>query len=322
MGLFILTVAVLVAAYFAFAILFPKAIPEDIDERTRKSLEQIYSASGQSDLDSTEQEVSHSFEEESAFLKAFFGLPFIKNLYPLLIKAGLRDQLSMVVLAYVGITLLSLLLLAQLGEPLLGLLLAILLPYFLIKKFAIRKIRSRNNAFLRLFPEVLDMFVRSVKSGFPVSAAFRVVAENMEPPVSIEFQRVVNELAMGQSVQASLSRLAERIDESDIHFFVVLMKVQQETGGNLAEVVSNLSNIIRKRKQLRQKIKAMTSEGRMTAYILGSLPVFVFVLLCVVSGDYMKILWTETAGMMALGTASALILSCMFIVSKMVEVDI
>ena len=104
-----------------------------------------------------------------------------------------------------------------------------------------------------MFPDVLDMIVRSVKSGFPLNTAIKLIAENMEPPVSTEFQQVSDEVALGRPLNHSLARLAERIPEQDIKFFVVVLNVQQETGGNLAEVIGNLSGIIRKRKHLRMK---------------------------------------------------------------------
>ena len=144
----------------------------------------------------------------------------------------------------------------------------------------------------------------------------------MEAPVNGEFQQVVSEIAAGRSVNETLNRLAARINEPDINFFVVVLSVQQETGGNLAEVISNLSGIIRKRKQLRLKIKAMTSEGRATAWILGALPVVVFFILYFMRREYIRPLWEETMGQMILGTAIGLVFLCMWVVNQMIDIDI
>lgn len=166
------------------------------------------------------------------------------------------------------------------------------------------------------------MIVRSVRSGFPITTAFKMVAENMEPPVKEEFAQVVNEIAMGRTITDTLTRLGERIQEPDINFFVVVLSVQQETGGNLSEVIGNLSNIIRKRKQLRMKIKAMTSEGRATAVILGSLPFVIFFVLYFMRRDYLEPLWKERTGQMLLGGSLGMVALCMWIVNQMINIDI
>lgn len=322
MELLVLTVAILVVAYLAFAIAFPKAIPNEVDERTQKSLKQIYNDNEQLADGFNEESVSTSLDEESALVQSFYRLPLLNQLYPLILKSGLREKLSSFVVVYFALTLALILLMLQANLALLGLFAGPVGAFFLLKMYFQRKVRKRNDAFINAFPDVLDTFVRSIKSGFPVTSAFRVIAENMDPPVSTEFQRIVNELAMGQSMHSVLTRLAERIDEPDIHFFVIVMKVQQEAGGNLAEVVSNLSNVIRKRKHLRMKIRALTSEGRMTAYILGSLPILVFFALYMAAQDYVAVLWTDSAGMLALGGAISLIAGCMITVNKMVAIDI
>jgi tight adherence protein B len=173
-----------------------------------------------------------------------------------------------------------------------------------------------------MFPDVLDMCVRSLRSGFPISAAMRMVAENMDPPVSTEFKQVVEEMEAGRSVIEALTRMSRRVNEPDVNFFIVVLKVQQETGGNLSEVISNLSRIIRQRKQLRMKIIALTSEGRTTAYILSSLPVLIFSALYFIQRDYLEPLWTTYNGKIILGIVISLIVGGHMIVNKMIKIEV
>ena len=149
-----------------------------------------------------------------------------------------------------------------------------------------------------------------------------MLAENAEEPVRSEFRQVTDEIALGRSMPQALSRLASRINEPDIRFFVVVLTVQQETGGNLAEIVSNLSGIIRKRKQIRLKIRAMTSEGKATGIILGALPVFVFCMLYFMQPGYLDPFFNDPLGMKFFGSAIALIVVCYFVVKQMINVDI
>ena len=130
-----------------------------------------------------------------------------------------------------------------------------------------------------------------------------MVAENMQPPVSKEFKQVADETAYGSSLIESLTRLSKRIDEPDVRFFVVMLTVQQDVGGNLSESLSNLSSIIRKRRQLRMKVRAMTSEGRATAYVLGSMPPVLFGIIYMIQPRHLEPLFVTHTGNIMLGIA-------------------
>jgi tight adherence protein B len=199
---------------------------------------------------------------------------------------------------------------------------ALVLAYLIPVRLCRRRIMKRNAKFIDQFPDALDTIVRSVRSGFPLSVALNMLAENAESPVREEFRQVTDEIALGRSLNQALARLAVRINEPDIRFFVVVLTVQQETGGNLAEIVSNLSNIIRKRKQIRHKIHAMTSEGRATGYVLGALPVLVFTALYFVQPTYLDPFFHDPLGQQFFAGAIALIVTCYFVVKQMINVDI
>jgi tight adherence protein B len=166
------------------------------------------------------------------------------------------------------------------------------------------------------------MIVRSVKSGHPLNAAMRMIADNMESPIREEFRQVINEVSYGRPLVEALKRMSQRIDEPDVNFFVVVLSVQQETGGNLAEILSNLSHVIRGRKKLKQKIRALTSEGRATSWILGALPIVQFLAVYFTSPSYLQPLFTTFIGNIVFGVALGLIFLALWIVRQMIDVDI
>src|SRR5690606_15135902 len=138
---------------------------------------------------------------------------------------------------------------------------------------------------------------------------------NMSDPISTEFSQLVDEIAYGRTLTQALDNLCKRIDEPDVQFFTVVLNVQQESGGNLGEVLSNLSTILRKRKQMRLKIKALTAEGRMTAIILGSLPVAVLGVLHLVSPDYLIPLFDRPIGNFLLFLAGGMVVTAFLVVN-------
>jgi len=137
--------------------------------------------------------------------------------------------------------------------------------------------QKRRKRMEEQFPVALDVFVRALRSGHPVASAIGLVTEEMEDPIGSEFGLVSDEISYGLELTDSLDAMAERWDLDDIRMFVVSLSVQSETGGNLAEVLENLSDVIRARHSLFMKVRALSSEGRMTALILTALPVVTFI---------------------------------------------
>ena len=137
-------------------------------------------------------------------------------------------------------------------------------------------IRNRRQKFLANFPEGIDLIVRGVKSGMPATESIKTVAEEIVDPVGTEFAGIVERMNMGTSMQASMEATAEKLDIPEFRFFVVSLAVQAETGGNLAETLENLSDILRKRRAAKLKIKALSSEAKASALIIGVLPFLMF----------------------------------------------
>jgi len=152
---------------------------------------------------------------------------------------------------------------------------AVFTPVSVVSFLAQRKRRRMQEQ----FPVALDIFVRALRSGHPVASAIELLTEEMEDPIGSQFGLVADEVSYGAELTDALHSMAERWDLDDIRMFVVCLGVQNETGGNLAEILENLSTVIRERASMYMKVRALSSEGRMTGWILGVLPIFTFIFL-------------------------------------------
>ena len=146
------------------------------------------------------------------------------------------------------------------------------------------------------FPEALDLIVRSVRAGLPVSEAFRVISNEVAAPVCNRFQEVANNLSIGMTLDEALAILERKMPIPEVRFFTVSLTIQKETGGNLAEILMNLATIMRRRLQLKNKVRALSSEARASALIIGSLPFLVGALLYVLNRDYIELLFSDELG--------------------------
>ena len=173
-----------------------------------------------------------------------------------------------------------------------GLALGLILPHLAVGCL----IRRRMAAFRAGFPDAIDVVVRSVKSGLPVSEAIQILATEFPAPIGPEFARIGDGMALGRSMEEALWEAARRLALPEFDFFVISLSVQRETGGNLAETLGNLSDILRKRQQMKLKVHAMSSEARASALVLGLLPFGIFMLLMLVSPDYVLRLFDEPRG--------------------------
>lgn len=152
---------------------------------------------------------------------------------------------------------------------------AIAIPWAVLSFLAQRRRKRMQDQ----FPVALDIFVRALRSGHPVASAIELLTEEMEDPIGSQFGLVADEVSYGADLTAALNAMAERWDMDDIRMFVVSLSLQNETGGNLAEILENLSDVIRERASLYMKVRALSSEGRMTGWVLGVLPIVLFVML-------------------------------------------
>lgn len=320
-----IAIGIAIVAYIAIITLFPGVVPEEKQDFTKEALERIYdenTAQNTATERDTRVALQTQLADEIPWVRIFYGTPITRPMYDALVGAGYGNQALNISLYFIGGCIFLSLLLMQLGLGIVSPVFGVLLSYFWAYHHCQGRIKKRNRQFLDQFPDVLDMVVRSIRAGFPLNTALQMIAENMQEPSKTEFRYVLNDLGLGRSINQALTRLCTRINVQDVRFFAVMVTIQQETGGNLAEVLSNLSGILRKRKLLRDKMRALTSEGRATAWILTCLPVLVFAVLYFMQPSYLEPLWTDTMGMMFFATSIGLIVLCHFICSRMIAIEI
>jgi tight adherence protein B len=148
-------------------------------------------------------------------------------------------------------------------------------------------IKRRITKFTSKFPDAIELLVRGLRSGLPISETLGVVGSELPGPVGEEFRMVADKMKIGRTMEAALQETADRLGTPEFQFFVITLAIQRETGGNLAETLSNLADVLRKRAQMKLKISAMSSESKASAYIIGSLPFGVFGIIMFLNPRYM-----------------------------------
>jgi tight adherence protein B len=148
------------------------------------------------------------------------------------------------------------------------------------------------------FPEALDLLSRAVRAGHAFSAGMKMVADELDDPVGPEFRKAFDEQNYGLPLKESLNALAERIPLLDVKFFATAVLIQRETGGNLAEILDNLANVVRERFKIRRQVRVHTAHGRFTGYVLMALPAFLAIALMFINPEHMNLLFEEQIGKM------------------------
>jgi tight adherence protein B len=166
----------------------------------------------------------------------------------------------------------------------------------LTPKFVKFRINRQQKRFIAEFPNAIDILVRGVRTGLPVNEGMRVIAREVPEPVSTEFRIITESTGVGVTLEDALARFYNRMPLSEVNFFNIVLAIQKQTGGNLAEALGNLSTTLRERKKLKNKIKALSSEAKASASIIGSLPFLLAVVLFLVAPDYISLLFTESQG--------------------------
>ena len=182
--------------------------------------------------------------------------------------------------------------------------------------------KRRLASFVNEFPNAVDIVIRGVKAGLPLGDCLRIIATESPEPLKSEFRQVVEAQAVGLTVTEAVERMAERVPVTESHFFAIVIGIQQKSGGNLTEALGNLSRVIRDRKKMRGKIKAVSSEAKASAGIIGALPFVVGSMVYLTSPDYMSLLFTTNTGrFIMLGCACWMGIG-IFVMKKMIAFDI
>ena len=183
-------------------------------------------------------------------------------------------------------------------------------------------IKRRTNAFTVKFPDAIELLVRGLRSGLPVTETLGVVATEVPGPVGEEFKMITERIKIGRTMEDALQETADRLSMPEFNFFCITLAIQRETGGNLAETLANLADVLRKRAQMKLKIKAMSSESKASAYIVGALPFIVFTMIWWINPSYLggfftddRLIVTGLGGLTWMGIGA-------FIMAKMVSFEI
>jgi tight adherence protein B len=199
-----------------------------------------------------------------------------------------------------------------------GLLVGLGLPHMMVNRF----VKKRSSKFTARFPDAIELMVRGLRSGLPISETVAVVGQEIPGPVGIEFKDVSDKMRIGRTMEAALQETADRLKTPEFQFFVISLAIQRETGGNLAETLGNLADVLRKRAQMKLKIRAMSSESKASAWIVGSLPFIVFGLVTWSNPTYLADFFIDQRLMIA-GLGGLLWMGIgVFIMAKMVKFEI
>lgn len=196
--------------------------------------------------------------------------------------------------------------------------LGVLVPFKLLK----RKINNQAQAFLRSFPEAIDLIVRGLRSGLPVSESVVQVSTELPEPISSVFTNISNTMKLGVPLEKALMETAKKLELREFHFFTTSIILQRETGGNLSEILNNLSDVLRSRFMMKMKIHALTSEARASAVIIGALPFIVSGAVMFLSPKYLLPLIDEEGGNQALAVAAGMLTFGIWSMRRMARFEI
>ncbi|MGQ3210087.1 type II secretion system F family protein [Shinella sp.] len=183
-------------------------------------------------------------------------------------------------------------------------------------------VKRRLNKFLEEFPNSLDVMVRSIKSGLPLTDALRLIAAEGQEPVKTEFRRIVESQQVGLSVPEACARMFTSIPLQEVNFFAIVIAIQSQAGGNLSEALGNLSRVLRERRKMRSKVAALSMEAKASAAIIGALPFIVATLVYLTSPDYIMILFTDSRGHLILGLSAFWMSIGIMVMRNMINFDI
>lgn len=256
--------------------------------------------------------------------RLFARMESIERIRDRLSRAGITTTaeryLSYNLLLFCLTSLIAILLLGKglLFSLLVGLVIGLGIPHMVVNF----RIGRRTKKFLLLFPDAIDLIVRGLRAGLPVTESIKMVSKEIDEPVGSVFRTMAEKMALGVPLERTLYETAVKYRITEFDFFVTSIVLQRETGGNLSEILNNLSEALRQRLMMRMKIKAMSSEAKASMYIIGFLPFFVMGALAFTSPDYLTPLFNDYRGNIALFIAGGMLSMGVFIMSRMTKFEI
>ncbi len=249
----------------------------------------------------------------------FYGLP-MHALNRLIVQSGVTMgvwRLGLVVAAGAAALLAALLWIGRSPlEAVFATLGAALVVPFLVLQM---RRRRRHAKFGAQFADAIDIMVRSLRAGHPIPVAISMVARELPDPVGTEFGMVADEVTYGADLETAMRNLAFRVGQADLPLFVTAVAIQGSTGGNLSEILQNLSSVIRQRYKMRRKVKALASEARFSAFFLSGLPIALFTIMQFTSPEFYGGIWHEHLTKVGLGGAAAWMLAGNLVMYRMVN---
>lgn len=237
-------------------------------------------------------------------------------------RAGLtlnaKEYFVLRVLVSVGIAFALTLVAPTPALALLGVPLGFILTGFWVK----RRIKSRLHKMEAQLVELLQMLASGLRAGFGLLQALEASADQLPAPISVEIRRTLRDTAMGASVEQALTALNERVGSSDFDIVITAIMIQRAVGGNLAEILDNVAHTMRERERIRGEIRTLTSQQRMTGYVIGGIPVGLFLIFMLINPQFTSLLFTEKLGQMMLGGALVMEAAGFMVIQKIVNIEV
>ncbi len=247
---------------------------------------------------------------------------FAANIATQLARADLKltvsEYLALIVISVIGCALLALLIFRIWPLAIVGGIVGIFLPSIWTK---IRH-RRRLNAFNNQLVDTINLLANSLRSGYSMLQSMETVAKELPPPISTEFKRVTQEIALGLSQEQAMANLLRRINSDDLDLMITAINVQHEVGGNLAEILEIIGHTIRERVRIKGEIRVLTAQGMITGYVISGLPVFLGLILFLLNREYMGAMFKEPCGWIMLGVGAVIIVSGFLIIQKIVRIEV
>jgi len=249
-------------------------------------------------------------------------MPHAHQLDRLIVQSGLEWTVSGLLLTSAVLCAAGALTLSMLHQPLelavvAGAALAAL-PWLYLQ----RKRHQRLVLMERQLPEALDLIGRALRAGHAFSAGLQMAGDELPDPIAGEFRLVHDEINYGTSLQQALNNLGERVPITDLRYFIVAVLIQRESGGNLTEILSNLSHLIRERHKLYAKVRVLSSEGRMSAWILGLMPFALAALLNLMNPEFMSTMWKDPIGITILKWLAVMMVIGMLMLRRIIRIRV
>lgn len=314
-AVFIFTVAIVEVVYLAWS------ESRFAEKRTVKKRLLYISAGGKHGKEKLTKYRDTVLKDVGAYERFILSLPRLSDLDKLIIKAKIPINASLFIVFSIALSAIGTLIGLRLLPNIIS---AIALGIaFLVIPLIYLKISEKiyYTKFNEQLPEALDLISRAVRSGNSLPAGLAMVGEELDDPISSEFSATVDEINLGLTMNEALENLCERVPISDLRFFAIAILVQKETGGNISEILENISRLIRERIQFQRQVRALTAEGRYSAGVLISLPIIMFCYIYVTNYDYISIMWKEKMGQYMLFGAIVMQIIGAYFIKRIVTIE-